>query len=86
MPTICKSEDLLAATTPPLPVYHLSDHHHYHDLGKDDDVNDDDDDDDDGDDEPGKSGRQCEFVVERNSFDSKKMSSSNLMMSGSFIR
>ena len=71
MITICKREDLLAATTPPLPVYHLPDHHHYQDICGDDDLN--------VGDEPGKGGGQSELVVKRNSFNSQHVLRSNLV-------
>ena len=66
--TICRREDRLAATTPPLPVYHLVDHNQTHECWNDED---DDyvDDHEDYDDEPGKGGRQCELIPNRNSLD-----------------
>ena len=80
MMTIWKREDLLAATTPPLPVYHLTDRNHCHHICQDESLDNDDN-------EPGKGGRQSELILKRNSLNSQYVLRSNLMMSakkGSF--
>ena len=71
---------MLAATTPPLPVYHLTDRNHCHHICQDESLDNDDN-------EPGKGGRQSELILKRNSLNSQYVLRSNLMMSakkGSF--
>ena len=71
---------MLAATTPPLPVYHLTDRNHCHHICQEESLDNDDN-------EPGKGGRQSELILKRNSLNSQYVLRSNLMMSakkGSF--